>query len=235
MTVPAILLFLCSSLSWGQVVGANRNDDAERNKFPYVDLSTEAAARQNIEIPSHQRPTAQSAFVSATGTRLPFSIKKILWASASVHYMPRYDYFGKLDPLHIADSDVIAIGSVEPTGSHLTKGGGFVYSTYKFQPQQFLKGTFEGYTVTLERKGGMVLLPNGKRRFVGVYNFGLPVAGYRYVLFLKTTPSEHSFEILGGFALLGSRVMSLDVEGRRFDSLDEQAVISMIQAKLAAK
>ena len=124
VTVPAILLFLCSSLSWGQVVGANRNDDAERSKFPYVDLSTEAAARQNIEIPSSEADRAKR--LDEPDAPAIFNKENPL-ASGNMRDVPRYSYSGKLDPLDIADSDAIAIGSVEPTGSHLTKGGGFVY------------------------------------------------------------------------------------------------------------
>ncbi len=229
-----LILPVCLSIftisSNAQVIGINRGTAEQVSSFPFVDLSSSERAHSSAQIQEGEEERAsRHDFPKA-----PPIFNEVDPSKSGVHYLPQYHFDGDWDALHRKDSDVIAIGTVNPLSAHLTKGKGFVYTIFDFTPSDFIKDSSDSQPLHLEREGGFVRLPSGKMQFVGVVNYGLPLAGYKYVLFLKKTPQTNYLEIVGGFALLGSSVLSLDRDGSKYNSLSEETLIYTIRKNLAS-
>lgn len=216
---------LSAIISSAQVVS---NKTKIPSNYPYLDLSTPDKAHARMEIPVSEENRA-----GRYGNHLPPLFNESNpEKSGEIHYSTHYTY-GAQDPLHIKDSTVIAVGRISAATPHLSQGGGSVYSTFQFSPGSILKGSVPNSTLTLEREGGVVMFPNGKKRFQGADNFALPVPGGTYLLFLAA-PTDNSYRIIGGYSLDGSHVRSLNREGYSLSTLTAADLIAQVKISLGS-
>jgi len=150
------------------------------------------------------------------------------------HYIiGQYQYNSDHTPLPVAGSDLIVLGTVSSASPHLSSGGNTVYSTFRLEIKNILKGVLapSESIVTVEREGGIILLPNGKKRFEGIRGLGLPVNGFTYILFLKARPSSHSYSIITGYAVVEGKLISLDAANASEDDKNADALITEIKVQ----
>jgi hypothetical protein len=213
-----------------QVVGQYTSLDS----YPYINLSDADKAHAAAATPPEEAERAQRLDKRHMP---PLFNDQDPSKSGTTHFLIHYDYNSDFDYLHIKDSDVIAVGTVTKAVPHLGVSKGYVYSTFQFTPASVLMGSLDDPSnkpILLEREGGVVLLPDGKKHFIGVSDWGLPVPGNRYVLFLKAAPKHDAFTIVGGYALDGNHVTSLDMQGTRLNNLAGNALVSQIETDIAA-
>jgi hypothetical protein len=236
MPKRAILLLIISffpSLGFSQVIGRYVPGVTAPDNYPIIDLSADSKAHANLAINSSE---AARAARYDTDKRPPIYNEKDPMRSGEIAYTRILDYGKGYEPLHLYSSDTVAIGTISSATPHMSKSGTAVYSTFIFTPTSVIKGSIAvNKAITVDREGGYVLYPSGKRRYIGVANNGLPVPGYRYLLSLKASPEGNSYTILGGYALLGSHVLCLDRGGDDLNSLNDDALVAKVKEKLAAQ
>ncbi len=115
--------------------------------------------------------------------------------------------------LPVANSDVIVLGEVLDGQAHLSENKTNVYSEFTVQINTVFKsGTpvKEGSQITVERMGGYVKYPDGRRLLYQVAQTGMPRTGGRYVFFLNTIPQTQDYTILTAYELRVDGVAPLD-------------------------
>lgn len=122
--------------------------------------------------------------------------------------------------LPVAESDVIVIGEVTDAQAHLSTDKTNVYSEFVVRIEEALKGgpaehVAVGESITTERVGGRVRLPSGKILLRGFMGKSMPLAGRRYLLFLKLNEGVRTYSIITGYELRAGRISTLD-GNRRF-------------------
>ncbi len=120
----------------------------------------------------------------------------------------------------VARSDVIVIGEVVGAQAHLSTDKTNVYSEFVSRLEEVLKGDSPervavGKSITTERVGGRVRLPSGRMILRGFMGKSMPLAGRRYLLFLKFNEAVQTYSIITGYGLGAGRVYPLD-GNRRF-------------------
>ena len=231
-----LLWFLCffHNVSFGQVAGRTVSGVTVPTNYPSVDLSSESKAHANLAIDPKE---ADRATRNDSNKRPPLYNEKDPMRSGEISYQTYIQYGIGYEPLHLRNADFVVVGTVSGAASHLSKSGTTVYSTFTFVPESLLKGSLSlKDSLTLERKGGYVVFPSGKKRYIGISGQGLPVPGYRYLLSLKSTPLHDDYEILGGYALLGSHVICLDKPiDNDLDTVSDEVLISKVKQKISAQ
>ncbi len=135
------------------------------------------------------------------------------------------------DPLPVRSSDLILTARITTAIVHLSADGSRVFSSYSLAPLNTIKGSLannESSSLQADRAGGVVVLPGGQRKFVGVAERGLPELGRSYLLFLQKTPTKGVYEIRTGYLLDGNQVSALDREGDKYDSLDTRVLLQKL-------
>ncbi|HWW74183.1 MAG TPA: hypothetical protein VNZ44_02235, partial [Pyrinomonadaceae bacterium] len=117
--------------------------------------------------------------------------------------------------LPAAQSAVILTGGVTGARAHLSNDKTGIYSEFPVTVEEVLKnGTSAplkaGSRVFVERLGGAIRYPNGKKFTYRIAGYGMPRVGARYVFFLKSVGEEDSFEVITAYELQGGRVLPLD-------------------------
>lgn len=184
---------------------------ANLQDLPALDLASGWSRRGE---PSSPTDSARAGAYSGIGGRPLYDAKtgKFLIVQRSVN---RFE----VSPLPTKSSDVVVIGKITEAQTRLSADGEMVYTKYSFIPQQFLKSS-GAPTLTpfvVDRIGGVVSLPDGKRRFVGDTALGLPVPGHEYLLFLTVTKVPTVFEISTGYAINAGVVSPLDEFNDKMD------------------
>jgi hypothetical protein len=112
-------------------------------------------------------------------------------------------------------SDVVVLGEVLDAQAHLSEDKSNVFSEFTVQINKVLKsnGTLGGQ-ITVERIGGYVRYPDGRKLLYFVGSARMPRVGARYVLFLKSVPQTENFSILTGYELGAEGVSPLDWSGQ---------------------
>lgn len=148
-----------------------------------------------------------------------------------------------------AQSDAVVIGEVVSSEAHLSNDRTDVYSEFGVRVEAVLKNTSEqginsSSPLTVERRGGAVHFPSGKVLRRGHINEMMPLAGRRYVLFLRSDGDTESFSIITGYELRDGRVFPLDgmgtLEGSSklprfaaYEGVDEGALFNEVLTALA--
>jgi hypothetical protein len=109
----------------------------------------------------------------------------------------------------------VLIGEVAEARAFLSNDKSGVYSEFVIRVNEILKITppshaVIGESITAERLGGRVKFRSGKVLPVQVMGQGMPRVGGRYVLFLKRTAEEKSYQLLTAYELDAGRVSALD-------------------------
>ncbi|HEV2799809.1 MAG TPA: hypothetical protein VGW12_04895 [Pyrinomonadaceae bacterium] len=114
-----------------------------------------------------------------------------------------------------AQSDVIAIGEVTHAEAQISNDKTNVFSEFTVRVKDVYKNVTSssltpGCAITVERYGGRVRLPSGKIIVRGFLHQSMPLAGRRYIFFLKSNEEVQTYSIITGYELHHGRVIPLD-------------------------
>lgn len=120
--------------------------------------------------------------------------------------------------LPVAQSDAVVLGDVTDAKAYLSEDKSGVYSEFPLRVEEVLMEgggakIAPGSTLTTERVGGRVRFPSGVVEFYEIAGQGMPRAGRRYVLFLKSAGEEQSYSIVTGYEVREGRILPLDRRG----------------------
>lgn len=123
-----------------------------------------------------------------------------------------------LPTLPVAQSDVVVMGEVIDANAYLSDDKSGVYSEFSVRANEVLMESGEakidpGSMIVTERVGGRVRFPSGVIELSNISGQGMPRAGRRYVLFLKSTGEEQSYRIVTGYEVREGRILPLDERG----------------------
>lgn len=113
--------------------------------------------------------------------------------------------------LPVEASDVIVVGEVLDAQAHLSEDKSNVFSEFTIQLERAYKTVSDlGSQITVERIGGFVRYPDGRKLHYGLTGTGMPQVGAKYILFLKAISKEDGYTILTGYQLGVNGVSPLD-------------------------
>jgi hypothetical protein len=145
--------------------------------------------------------------------------------------------------LPVAQSAVILIGEVTGGRAHLSNDKTGIYSEFPVRVEEVFKnGTSSplkaGSRVFLEREGGAVQYPNGKKYIYRIGGMNMPRVGLRYVFFLKSVGDEESFQIITAYELQqGGEVFPLDSPGqfKAYRGMEQVTFFEQLKNAIAGK
>jgi hypothetical protein len=208
------LLLLVAGLTALTMLGqSQRNSDVtkgaihKQRELPIVDFTENTStpdslsSRQKIKGSRYDRQSSEPI-------REAYMISGRIWST---------EWSKGLTALPFKQSDVVLIGGVLTGNAHLSNDKTGIYSEFGVQVEEILKdsdGTLKnsvssGSTVRVERFGGAVRFPSGVIQKYETTGQGMPIAGQRYLFFLKRI-NESDFEIVTGYQLDGQVVSPLD-------------------------
>ena len=133
---------------------------------------------------------------------------------AGVAFLPEWQF--NFPALPVANSDAIVIGEVLTAEAHRSENKLNVFSNFEVKVEEALKGTLNtGGIINVQRVGGFVNYPNGRKVLFRLVGNGMPAVGARYVFFLNIL--DEDYRILTGYELGAGGVMPLD-NSRQFES-----------------
>ncbi|MCA1850597.1 MAG: hypothetical protein LC672_06020, partial [Acidobacteria bacterium] len=113
-------------------------------------------------------------------------------------------------PLPVAQSDAVVIGEIVNAQAYLSNDKSGVYSEFSLRVDEVLKSGpsqfAPGGSVIAEREGGRVKYPDGEVALFTIVGQNMPLAGRRYVLFLKSNGDGQGYRILTGYELREGRI-----------------------------
>ena len=115
--------------------------------------------------------------------------------------------------LPVGQCDSIVVGVIADAHAYFPAQHNVVYSEFKVQVQQVLKGTQSisvGNVIDAERHGGRILMPSGQIVVDGTFGHTLPQTAGRYLLFLRQEPEAQDFLIVTGYELRNGKVFPMD-------------------------
>lgn len=123
-----------------------------------------------------------------------------------------------LPTIPVAQSDAVVLGEVTDAKAYLSEDKGGVYSEFALRADEVLMESSEakikpGSVIVTERVGGRVRFPAGQVKLYDIAGQGMPRAGRRYVLFLKSTGEEQTYRIVTGYEVAEGRILPLDQRG----------------------
>ena len=111
--------------------------------------------------------------------------------------------------LPVVKSDAVVIGQVLDAKAHRSENGMNVFSNFELRVDEVLKGNLtRGSVITVERIGGFVRYPNGRKVLFRLSGNGMPGVGARYAFFLNV--SDEDYSILTAYELGADGVAPLD-------------------------
>jgi len=131
-----------------------------------------------------------------------------------VAFLPEFQF--NFPALPVAQSDAIVIGEVLKAEAHRSANKLNVFSDFEMKLDEVLKGSrlSAGSVINVQRVGGFVNYPNGKKVLFRLVGNGMPAVGGRYALFLKLGDEDYS--ILTAYELGAEGVVPLD-NSRQFE------------------
>ena len=138
--------------------------------------------------------------------------------------------------LPINESDVILIGQVLSGKAHRSENKRGIFSEFEVRVDEVLKGRdprVTEQTIIVERTGGFLKYPNGRKVLFFVQGYGVPAVGTRNVLFLKV--AGKGFQIVTVYELSPGGVIPLDRgnQFQRFQGEHEAHFISNLRESIA--
>jgi hypothetical protein len=129
----------------------------------------------------------------------------------------------------IVQSDVILIGQVLEGRAHRSENKMNVFSNFDVRVVELLKGSYltEGSVITVQRIGGFVKYPDGRKVLFRLSGNGMPAVGARYIFFLNVVDEDYS--ILTGYELGTEGVVPLD-NSRQFQVYQGQNEADFLKA-----
>ena len=113
--------------------------------------------------------------------------------------------------LPVKQSPVIVIGDVLRSEAHLSEDKLGVYSEFTIHLVEVIKAesSLPAFEMIVERLGGYVRYPDGRKLLYRVGTGGMPRVGARYLFFLKPTP-ELDYSILTAYEFGDKGIIALD-------------------------
>lgn len=151
----------------------------------------------------------------------------------------------------VTQSDVVAIGEVTNARAQLSHDKTNVFCIFTVLIKDVYKNSTSvsltpDCVITVERYGGRVRLPSGRIIIRGFLHQSMPLAGRRYVFFLKSNEEVRTYSINTGYELRHGRVIPLDgnrlvtgggfpqlIEYDRYDGANETAFLKEIKDAIA--
>lgn len=208
--VSAAALIMAALTTKGRGAGNQNNPAAKqkRREMPVVDFASQA---NDAAAPGRQakgRRYNLNTGADPSKFRLKESDPEESYELSSSHAPER-------SAVPAAQSDAVAIGTVTAGEAHLSEDRTGVYSEFTFQVEEVLKdeseqGVNAGSAVIVERRGGAVRFASGKLLRRGSVDETMPVAGGRYVLFLRSYGRGEGLSVVTGYELRDGRVFPLD-------------------------
>ena len=111
--------------------------------------------------------------------------------------------------LPVIKSDVIVIGQALNAEAHRSTNKMNVFSNFEVRVDEVLKGHLNtGNVINIQRVGGFVKYPGGRKVLFRLSGNGMPGVGSRYVFFLNAVDEDYS--ILTAYELMADGVAPLD-------------------------
>lgn len=139
--------------------------------------------------------------------------------------------------LPINESDVIVVGQVLGARAHRSENKRNVFSEFDVSVDEVLKGQSfivnEPKVIVVERIGGYVRYPDGRKVLFFVQGYGMPNVGTRNVFFLKAVNS--GFRIVTVYELGPDGVLPLDLANqfKRFQGEKESVFLDTLRQAIA--
>jgi hypothetical protein len=133
-------------------------------------------------------------------------------------------------------SDAIVLGEVVDAQAHLSEDNGNVYSEFTIRINNVFKSRRPlAGQITVERIGGWVKYPDGRRLYYELGSAKMPRVGGKYLLFLQGIPQTEDFTILTGYELRPAGVAPLDFSGQFevYRGFSENSLLSDLNSALA--
>ncbi len=146
---------------------------------------------------------------------------------AEVAFLPEWQF--DFPALPITQSDVIVIGEVLNAEAHRSENKLNVFSNFEVKVDEVLKGSnlTAGSVINVQRVGGFVNYPNGKKVLFRLVGNGMPAVGARYALFLRVL--DEDYRILTAYELGPEGVMPLD-NSRQFETYERATETDFLKA-----
>jgi hypothetical protein len=117
--------------------------------------------------------------------------------------------------LPIGESDAVVLGEVVDAQAHLSEDKSNVYSEFTIRIDNVFKsGRALAGQITVERIGGYVRYPDGRKLLYRLGTAGMPRVGGKYLLFLKNIAQTEDLTILTGYELGSNGMSPLDSSGQ---------------------
>ena len=133
--------------------------------------------------------------------------------------------------LPVEQSAVIVIGDVLQSEAHLSEDKTGVFSEFTIRLVDVLKAdsSLPGSEMIVERLGGYVRYPDGRKLLYRVGTGGMPRVGARYLFFLKPTP-ELDYSILTAYEFGDKAVIALDSSAQfeKYERYEPNALRSLV-------
>lgn len=111
--------------------------------------------------------------------------------------------------LPVTKSDVIVAGQVLNAEAHRSANKMNVFSNFEVRVDEVLKGHLNvGNVINIQRIGGFVKYPGGRKVLFRLSGNGMPGVGSRYIFFLNAVDDDYA--ILTAYELVADRVAPLD-------------------------
>jgi len=141
--------------------------------------------------------------------------------------------------LPVAKSDAILLGEVVSAEAHVSEDKTSVFSEFDVRVERILKpfnSSLNGSFITIERVGGYVKYPGGRKLLYQVGSAGMPRVGGRYVFFLNTISKSPGYSILTGYLLSHEGVSPLDssVQFDAYTGYDEVKFLAAVNDALTS-
>jgi hypothetical protein len=120
-----------------------------------------------------------------------------------------------LPAIPAARSGVVLTGEVTDAQAHLSNDKTGIYSEFAVKIGEVLKNVssaslLPGNTMYVERRGGVVRYPNGRKYPYKIADQGMPRVGAQYLFFLKAADGDQVFEIITAYESREGKVFPLD-------------------------
>jgi hypothetical protein len=192
-------------LAQGNNRSRTRRDEADvKRQYPTVDYNevepTEPAKAEDRR--AKQKRYNGSSFVGS----------KVHPEYVEIDSIPegRFDF----PALPVDRSDAIVLVDVSDGRAHLAEDKHNIYSEFTVHLDSVFKGEtprlVRDSQIIVDRVGGFVNYPDGRKILYRVAGYGMPRVGGRYVLFLNSIHENNDYSILTGYELTTSGVVPLD-------------------------
>jgi hypothetical protein len=124
--------------------------------------------------------------------------------------------FERLERIPLSLATAVVTGKPTHSATYLSNDKTTLYSEFNFNVQSVLLGDLAapnlglGSTIVIERAGGVIQLPSGRRLMRGCRSESMPRQAAQYLMLLKYVMKANAYVIVSGFELSGNRVYVLE-------------------------